>query len=824
MPFLIWAQTETTVTGKIQDKRTKEPLPYVSIGFKGSGGGTTSDFEGRFKLTINKAADSLIASYIGYKRFAVKIKPLQNQTILIELEELTTEMNEVVIRPGINPALRIIDEARARRNVNNQDNLEAYQYNSYTKVGVSLTNISEELKNRKLFKPLNTLFDTLHQMKNEEGKHILPVFVSETFSKFYYSKNPGKSKEIIEGSKYSGIGVKDDSYITDLLGGELNRFNMYDNFITILGKDFVSPVSDVAHFYYVYTLLDSVEIEGSRCYKIQVNLKRKQDLGFEGTIWVADTSYALKRVSLEVGKNSNLNFLNRIKIQQEFMPTKDVAWMVTKSRAIFDFDRVKKNASGVIAEFYGSYTQVETGKLRPKDFYDLHFQTLEGAGNKDSTYWKQKRTEALSSIDQEMFNKVDSVNNLPVVKSYISIISTLIEGYKRIGPLDWGPYLSFVSFNHVEGLRLRLGFKTNYDFNKKIVVRSYLAYGLRDKKFKYSFGVDYIFNSQRWTVATARYRNDYDILGVTNSPISASVSNIFQVLNFVGRRIRINQTEEYNFSFTRTFTSYWSVKLLFDNSKFTPLGRFFFAWKINPEDPNGNSPVSNTYTYTQAGIEARWAYKEVMISRGHDRIRLERAKIPILIFGYRHGIKGLFNSDFTYDKLSLIIMHHMNTSVFGTADWWIYSGKIFGTLPYPLLDVARGNESHIYSDFNYSLMNFYEFVSDAYIHGSYTQHFEGLFFNKIPFIKTLNLRNAFIVKAAYGSLSNANKNIIPSFDENGKKVLTANGFTMGKPYIEIEATVENIFKFLTFGVVHRLNYLNVPHRAWGYNIGLRIQF
>jgi hypothetical protein len=822
---LAFAQVETVISGKIQDRRNKEALPFVSVGFKGIPGGITSDFEGRFTLKTNKPVDSIVITYVGYKRYSRKIKQGTTTQLLIELDEASTEMMEAVITPGVNPALRIVNGARERKKINNQDEISSYQYNSYSKVDISLTNISDEMKNSKVFKPLKSLFDTIHQMRNDEGKHILPVFVSETYSKYYFLSSIGKGKEVIEGSKYSGIGIEANSYLMDLMGGQLHHYNLNRNFVRVLNKDFVSPVADEAHFYYIYTLLDSIEIDAIKSYKIQVNLKRKQDLGFEGYIWISDSTFALKRVVLEVSKAANVNFVNRIKIQQEMMPTAEASWITTKSRIIFDFARFQKNGSGMVAGFYNAYTDVKTNIGINKEFFDYPVVTNENAANTDSVYWEEKRTEPLSSIEKEMVNKVDSVNNLPIVKTYVDLVHTIIEGYKRIGRLDWGPYMNMLAYNKVEGLRVSLGFKTNYDFSEKFVFNTYLAYGILDQTFKYSGKLDYVIDPRRWTVASARYRKDYDILGVTNSPITYALSSgFFQFFNFFSQNVRINQTEEVNLSFTQTYSSNWTIKFLFDHSIFTPLGDFKFAYISNPESPVLNQNLESTFTTSQFGVEARWAYKEVMISRGHDRFQIERAKLPVVILGYKRGIEGLWRGDFNYDKINIIISHHMNTSVFGTADWYVYVGKIFGKLPYPLLDVARGNESIIYSDYNYSLMNFYEFISDQFIHVAYTQRFEGVMFNKIPGLNKMKLRNYAVVKAGYGSMTAENKSLIPVSDESGDAISPINTFNK-EPYVEIGYGVENIFKIVTFGFSHRLNYQNLPNaRLFGVNLGIRLQF
>jgi hypothetical protein len=479
----------------------------------------------------------------------------------------------------------------------------------------------------------------------------------------------------------------------------------------------------------------------------------------------------------------------------------------------------------MVAGFYNAYTDVKTNMGINREFFDYPVVTNENAANTDSVYWEDKRTEPLSSIEKEMVNKVDSVNNLPIVRTYVDLVHTLIEGYKRIGKLDWGPYMNAFAYNKVEGLRVSLGFKTNYDFSQKFVFNTYLAYGFLDQTYKYSGKIDYVIDPRRWTVASVRYRKDYDILGVTNSPITYALnSGFFQFFNFFSKNVRINQTEEVNLSFTQTYSSNWTIKFLFDHSIFTPKGDFKFAYITNPNDPIANQNLRGNFTTSQLGVEARWAYKEVMISRGHDRFMIERSKFPVVILGYKRGIEGLWNGDFNYDKINLIVTHHMNTSILGTADWYMYVGKIFGRLPYPLLDVARGNESIIYSDYNYSLMNFYEFVSDQFIHVAYTQRFEGMVFNKIPLINKMKLRNYAVIKAGYGSMTGENKSLIPTTDDMGDAVSPIHTFN-NEPYVELGYGVENIFKIGTFGFSHRLNYQNLPNaRLFGVNLGIRLQF
>jgi len=818
----------TIIQGKVIDKRNKEPLPYVNISFVGTKIGVTSDFEGNFKIKTIQIVDSIKARYVGYKTYYRKIQKGTTQTINIEMVEAGAELKTITVRVGINPALKIINNARKNKDINSQINLSAYQYDSYNKVDISLNNISDEMKNKTMFKPIKGLFDTAFQMKNEDGKYILPLFINETFSKFYYNKIPSKNKEVMLASSTTGIGVGDKSFITDLMGTSVTNFNFNSNFVRILGKDFISPLSNVCHTYYVYTLLDSTIDDGNKNYKLQVNLKDEQDLGFLGYIWIEEGTWAISKLDLEISKYANINFIDRLKLQQELKQTDAGPFIPVKNRMIIDVAELTKNSSGVIAKFYNSVTNIEVNQPKEISFYDRIIERgEEDELEKDSNFWITKRPEPFTIVERKMYNMVDSIKNLPAIQTYIDVVRIVVEGYKRIGGVDWGPYVFLYGYNNVEGNRVRLGFRTNHFFSKKWIYKSHLAYGFKDERFKYGLAVDYISNRRDWTVWSASYRDDYDILGITTDfGPGNNTSNIFQAISIFADGIRLNRTHEFKLGVFKHFNRDWSYRVGAQINNFEPLGDFVFAYKTN--ETNTDS-LKNNFTNAQASIEFRYAYKELLIVRGNNRIRMIRSQYPVLTVNYTHGFKGIIGSNFEYNKLQLNIIHHANTSVFGTADYWITLGKIWGTLPYPLLDVARGNQVFIYSDFNYSLMNFYEFISDEYIHLTYVQHFEGLFLNSIPVVKNWKLRNFAFVKAAYGRTSSEDKALIPEKNAEGKLLSKVNSFKNNIPYIEVGYGFENIFKIFSVSMVHRLTYLEqqpnqLKPRDWGINVGLKFEF
>lgn len=444
------AQQETVVTGRILEKGKPEPLPFVSVQFKGAKTGTTSNFDGYFTLRTQASVDSLLVSYIGYKTKRIKIQRGKVQKLTIELETDAHEFKEVVIKPGVNPALRIIRNAQRNREKYDQSQLTSFEYDCYSKVDVSMNNVSEEMKNNPVFRPLRTLFDTVNQMKNEDGKYILPLVVTEVHSRYYAHNNPDQNKEVIIASNQKGFGINQGSYVADLLGASTLQFNFNQNWIRILGKDFISPIATGGNTYYIYTLVDSMDIDGMKCYKIKLNLRREEDLGFLGTIWITDSTFALKQLQLEISPSANINFIDRLKIQQEMLPTDAGPWLPSKTRMIFDVAQLTKNSSGFIAKMYRANENIKVNKPKPPSFFDITIDKEDQLTEAGEAYWDTVRTEPFSNVEKQMITMIDSVQNLPVVKTYIDIVRIITEGFYRKGKIDYGPYVFFIGYNEVE--------------------------------------------------------------------------------------------------------------------------------------------------------------------------------------------------------------------------------------------------------------------------------------------------------------------------------------------------------------------------------------
>ncbi|MEG2555309.1 MAG: SusC/RagA family TonB-linked outer membrane protein [Odoribacter sp.] len=88
-------QKQKTISGKVMDKTTGEPLPGTTIKIKGTTVGTASDIDGKFQLTVVGDVPTLEVTFVGYKSMDVVVG--KREYVEIKLEPEVSEMAEVVV-------------------------------------------------------------------------------------------------------------------------------------------------------------------------------------------------------------------------------------------------------------------------------------------------------------------------------------------------------------------------------------------------------------------------------------------------------------------------------------------------------------------------------------------------------------------------------------------------------------------------------------------------------------------------------------------------------------------------------------------------------
>ncbi len=800
-----FSQAQTTIVqGKIIDANSGDPLPFVTVIFKGTSNGANTDFDGNYKITTTAVTDSVVVSYIGYKTRTKVIQRGVTQTINFQLSEDIQHLQEFVFNAGENPAWEILRSVVKNKDKNDKRRLSAYEYDTYTKIEVDVDKISDELRERKIMKKISQVLDSVDRIAGEDGKPVLPVFITESVSKLYYRDNPMLKKEDISKSKITGLGVTDGTSTIQLVGSSFQEYNFYQNWLNILTKEFVSPIADGWRIYYDYDLTDSVYIGEDYCYRLDFTPKSPQALAFTGTIWITKADYALRQIDATVGETANLNFVERIKIQQELKKTELGPWIPVKNRILIDVGELTNKSAGMLAKFYTSNRNFVVNKPHELSFYEKPIIVAEDALlDQQGTAWDTLRHEPLSETEKNVYKMIDTLKSIPVVKTYTEIIKFAINGYIDFGKkIEIGPYHGFVSWNNIEGVRLQAGFKTTYQFSKKYVLGGQFGYGFSDHKIKYSAFAQKILDRDKWTTLTFRVKKDLSRLGVDTENLADNP--IFLASTRWGVFRRGFYVNEVRGTIQRDLFKGFSQKLSFQHWTFDPTYSFGYY-----QDPEITTDVFNRFQSSEISLESRYARDEVFIQDDNDRISLGTDRSPVITLRYTHGIKGVFGSDFDYDKLRLNISKRIKTGPLGVGYLTLTGEYVFNTLPYPLLALHLGNQSVIYSTVTYNLMNYGEFVSDHYASLQYRQYLEGFLLNRVPLLQKLKWRLLATGNVVMGGMRQSNRQLISPTSPEGEETLTAGYFT-GKPYAEVGYGVENIFRFLRVDFVHRLTYLDNP--------------
>ncbi len=802
-PHIVFSQT-TEIRGKITDANSGDPLPFVNVIFKGSLFGTTTDFEGNYYLTSNDPTDTLFVSYIGYEsKFKIVQKGIK-QTINFQLVENIQSLQEVVVLAGENPAFMVLRNVIKNKDINDKKKLTAYEYDTYSKIEIDIDNISEQFRQKKIMKKITQVLDSVDRIAGEDGKPILPIFISETISKIYYRANPQLKTEHILNTKISGVGVDDGTtFITQVVGSSFQEYNFYQNWLNIVSKDFVSPIADGWKIYYEYDLTDSLYVDEDYCYRLDFFPKSPQDLAFTGAMWITKKEYALKRIDVTVPKAANLNFVEKIKIQQELAPTTAGAWIPVKNRVLIDIGEVNDKMGGLLAKFYTSNQNIVVDKPKEAKFYEHQVVLAEDTKEKqnDQAYWDNLRHEPLSETEKSVYQMIDTLQNIPVIRTYTDIIKIVVNGYHNLGKIEIGPYNSVFALNDIEGVRAQIGFRTTNEFNKNWVFGGQLAYGFKDEKFKYLASITNIISREKWTTLTLKHRHDLGRIGIDEEALSQNY--FFLAAQRFGEIRRGNYYNDTRLDFRREFFKGFTQRAVLRYNTFDPAFSFGYYSAVN----DTSSAILDQYKTAEVMLEVRFARDELFIQTDNDRISLGTTKWPVISFQYTRGIKGILGSDFNYNKIGLSFQKRMKVSFLGSSYVTLAGEYTFDPLPYPLLSMHLGNQTFVYTSATYNLMNYGEFVSDKYATLRFQHHFEGFFLNRIPLLKKLKWRLLATSNVLMGGMSTANQSLISDFaPDRMSPTIPVEPFRSNIPYIEVGYGVENIFKFLRIDFIHRLTY------------------
>ena len=832
--FIGSVATHAQIKGVVTDSITGEPLMYVTVQYEGKGVGTITNGNGEYSVETHRGWNELTFSTVGYETKRVTINS-STRRVDVKLRSADIELSEVVVKPQKekysrknNPAVdlmrRVIDNKRALR----LEEKDFYQYRKYEKMKMSLNDVTPEKMEKGIYKKFSFFKDQV-EVSEKTGKQILPISIKETASRSIYRKHPKSEKTIIEGMNSTGI---EEFFNTgDMLGTILadvfSNINIYDDDIRLLQRQFVSPIGRGAITFYKYYIMDTLMVDQQECIHLTFVPQNSQDFGFTGHLYVVrDSTYAVKRCTMNLPKKTGVNFVENLDIVQEYVQIGDSAWVLTDDDMTVELAFIK-GLQGLEVQRTTKYSDYSFEAIEPR-LFRLKGSVIKEADMlaKSDEYWAEVRQVPLTKKESTMDVFMNRIEQIPGFKYIIFGAKAFIENFVETGgkehpsKFDFGPINTTITSNYVNGTRFRLSGLTTGNFDPHWNLSGYGAYGLRDKKWFYSGQLAYSFNKRDYVLWEfpkhyLAFKYTYDVMSPMDKYLETDKDNVF-----VGWKW--TQVDQMSYIRDATLTyeletpSGFSMKAMARLRNDQPAG--ILQYLRNDGAEPGIYDETNTLVHdintTELGVTLRYAPGETFVNTKQRRVPVS-LDAPTYMISHTIGVKGLMGGDYNFNLTEASIRKRFWFGSWGKLDVTARAGAQWNTVPFPMLNLPMANLSYITQhNESFSLINNMEFLNDRYASLALTYDMNGKLFNRIPLLKKLKWRETFRVRGLWGTLTDKNN---PYKNANSDLFLfpmrdgTVTSHVMSStPYIEASVGIYNIFKLLHIEYVRRFTYLDYP--------------
>ncbi|MGE4586054.1 MAG: DUF5686 family protein [Mangrovibacterium sp.] len=793
-----------SISGQITDRDTGLPVPYATIVFENTMTGTISNTDGYFRLETNEPGSMLRISAVGYIMQRIPTENISGEPLNIRMKEEVISIAEVEVTPGENPAHRILQLIIDHKAENDPAYFPDWQSRLYSKIEFDLKNVKKPKKeDSKFWQQAGFIFEYMDTL--ETGKTFLPIFITETHSD-YYQMQDGKSYERIRANKMSGVQT---GSVAEFTGKLYTDINPYENFFRMSNIGLISPLNNQGLMHYRYFLRDSTQINGKKIYELSFFPKVEQSPAFRGKFWVDSSNWALRRIEMRLSAQANVNFVNDLVYEKDYVfqnhkyiPYKEALWI--------DFN-IQKKDKGKLLGVIGRKTLVyEDFKFTPAPEkikrQKREISVAPDAFAYEELYWDSIRPVGLEEREAAIYGMVDSLKNVPIVRTIFDYVEMFLFGYKDFGKVELGPYFYMYSYNEIEGHRFRFGGRTTTAFHEKLRLNGYLAYGIRDGVFKYSGGFEYFFNKEKQFSVEARYKHDYELFGRGENAFAED--NILMAMLAKDPLKKLNMFNRLSFQADKE----WIHGL--SNTQQISTTRIKSGPYIPFTDREGNQ--TGSIRNTAISLNTRLAPRERTVTGAYEKRSLG-STLPVVDLKASAGIKGLLSGDYDYFRLHTDIYDKLPLYPIGYTTYLLQAGRVWGDVPFPLMKIHEGNETYASDKFAFNLMNYQEYVSDQYLGIALEHHFQGFFFNRIPLMKRLQFREVIGGRWLIGDMD-------PS--KHDQLVFPAGMSSLkGEAYGEVSVGIENILKILRVDAVWRLTgHSQVDYDQFGVLFSLQFDF
>lgn len=815
------------IQGKVTDKSTGEPIPFVNVYYEQQQTvGTSTDIHGRYTLNTRGKSGKVVFSYVGYKPYSIVVKEGEKRTLNVRLQDREKELNELTVKPKKqrykrkdNPAVELMRKVIAAKGKSDLKQNDYYRYRKYQRITFAFNNITQEFMDSSFLRRYPLLLRQVEFCPQTQTR-ILPLTYTETASEHIYRKAPEAEREFINGTHSEG--VNDLFTMGDISSVILQRFftdvNVYDNSINLLERYFTSPLSSTnAISFYQYFIMDTLEIRGDRCIELSYVPQNPQDFGFSGRLWIMDDgSYRVKRCLITLPLRSAVNFISNLVIEQDFETLPNGQRILVKDNMIAEMGALKKYHNMLIKR-----TTAYSGfDFSPVPAHEFERKELKREGSytiKDERFWAEHRTDSLTASERKLADLVPEMSKKRGFGWIVWIVRAFVENYVETSPpgkknyVDFGPVNTIISSNFIDKLRFRASAQTTANLNPHLFFKGYVAYGVRDRKWKYEGQVEYSFLKKQYSPEefpknSIALSTRYDVMAPSDAMLPTDKDNVFVSMK-TQTVDQMSYFRTYNLRYLYEFNNHLSISAQLRHITQNPTGSLFYR-TLSGQD-------IFELRQSEATLSLRFAPGEKLLTTKQRR-RPVNHNNPVYTLMHTTGFKDVLGGDYASNYTELSVSQRLWLNSYGRIDIYACAGAQWNRVPFPLLIMPAANNSYIIHRHMFNMINNMEFMNDRFVSLDVQWDLSGKLFNRIPLLKHLKWREIIGFKTLYGTLTSKNNPALHTGADDLYEFPSRNGvptsYTMGDtPYMELNVGIHNIFKLIRIDYVRRLNYLNLPN-------------
>jgi len=687
--FCNFAFSQKVMQGQILDYDTTVPIAFAKITYNNKT--IASDWEGKFSLEVKDDKKPIVFSYKGYYDKNYYLTVGAKFLIIKMVTNNTMKEQEIYSENQVNLLVKKVIESKSKNQP--EKALATFQYKNYEHLLVSaqpdsISSKIDSIIKKNLFGRTKIKLDSSNY---KFKKLVQKQHIYQTEKVNLIQHNNKGDKETVLATRMAGL--KKPLY--EYLGLNLVSYSLYDNKLDILGISIHNPISNYGRKLYVFKLIDTVKVGNRTAYRIYFQPKKLNSNRLRGLLYVDAENSAVCKAFFRIYGMVNINALytfNYLKEHQIWFPEKR------------QFTVVKGNNSENLNILGGTikFTS-ELGGSR-KDASDHTYLKLESAPydvvinkevtfkhpqikidvpdvsmSKPDSYWKNFEKDTLDVRKIQTYVSLDSLSEAEKIEHKIILGKKIFNGYFPVNIIDVD-LRTLAKYNNYEGFRFGIGGVTNNKLSDKYKISGYVAYGLKDEKFKFGITPSYLLDKETNTWISASYSDDLKEIGQIQFATEAKRFKIYDPRP-------INISTFYN---QKTATA-------FIESKYIPKTDAFFSLTRSEVQPlfdytyqlDGNSYTN--YRATTAQFSIQWNPYSDYMQTSTGRIEIEK-KFPKFSFQFTKSLPSLFGNDFDFSKIDVKIAHEIPYLSGQNTSFILQGGFAFGEVPLTnLYSVAPNN-------------------------------------------------------------------------------------------------------------------------------------